>query len=148
MLAAGLDERPQNASGSMENAAKDQLEGMASGQALLDTIITLAPMLGILGTVLGIIDSFEVLSQAGIENPTAVVGGIAEALTTTAAGLCVAVVALLPFNLFRRLQHKEALRLEVIGNRFEAAIRGLNAPLSAPVNDALYPLNAPVGGQP
>ncbi len=68
----------------------------------LSTIITAAPMLGILGTVLGIISSFEVIGQAGSAgDPSLVSQGIAEALLTTAAGLIVALLVLIPYNLFR-----------------------------------------------
>jgi biopolymer transport protein ExbB len=68
----------------------------------LGTIITAAPMLGILGTVTGIIDSFRVLSEADmVTDPTAIGGGIAEALLTTVAGLVVALVVLFPYNAFR-----------------------------------------------
>jgi len=74
---------------------------MARGMVLLDTIITVAPMLGILGTVLGIIDSFEVLAQDARPDPIGVTGGIAEALITTALGLVVALCAVLPYNWFR-----------------------------------------------
>ncbi len=69
---------------------------------ILSTIITAAPMLGILGTVLGIISSFEVLGdQSTSRDPSLVGQGIAEALITTAAGLVVALVTLLPYNLIR-----------------------------------------------
>jgi biopolymer transport protein ExbB len=59
-----------------------------------------APLLGILGTVIGIILSFDMLAQEGIENPQAVTGGIAQALITTAAGLTIAILAVIPFNYF------------------------------------------------
>ncbi|MDX1564852.1 MAG: MotA/TolQ/ExbB proton channel family protein [Phycisphaeraceae bacterium] len=68
----------------------------------LGTIITAAPMLGILGTVIGIISSFEVLSAKELSTKPAEVGaGIAEALLTTVAGLVVAIVTLFPYNAFR-----------------------------------------------
>jgi len=68
----------------------------------LGTIITAAPMLGILGTVTGIIQSFRVLSETDmVTDPAAIGGGIAEALLTTVAGLLVALVVLFPYNAFR-----------------------------------------------
>ncbi len=68
----------------------------------LSTIITVAPMLGILGTVLGIISSFELLSdQAATVDPRSVSQGIAEALITTAAGLVIAIFTLFPYNSLR-----------------------------------------------
>ena len=68
----------------------------------LGTIITAAPMLGILGTVTGIIQSFNVLSAKDVvTDPTLIAGGIAEALVTTVAGLVIALVVLFPYNAFR-----------------------------------------------
>lgn len=60
---------------------------------LLDTIVTLAPLLGLLGTVTGMIQSFSVLTLK-IGQPLAITGGVGEALVATAAGLCVAIIAL------------------------------------------------------
>jgi len=80
---------------------------------ILSTIITAAPMLGILGTVLGIIDSFEVLGdQSTTRDPSLVGQGIAEALITTAAGLVVALITLLPYNLIRAQVDRTLSRLE------------------------------------
>lgn len=68
----------------------------------LSTIITVAPMLGILGTVLGIIASFELLSDTvTTTDPRSVSQGIAEALITTAAGLVIAIFTLFPYNALR-----------------------------------------------
>jgi len=67
----------------------------------LGTIITAAPMLGILGTVTGIIRAFNVLSDKALTDPAEIAGPIAEALLTTVAGLVVALVVLFPYNAFR-----------------------------------------------
>lgn len=68
----------------------------------LSTIITVAPMLGILGTVLGIIASFQLLSNTGeVTDPRSVSQGISEALFTTAAGLVIAIFTLFPYNALR-----------------------------------------------
>ena len=82
----------------MEIAALEEIDKMKSGLDVLDTIITMAPLLGILGTVLGIIDSFNMLAVGGVSDPRAATGGIARALITTALGLSVALIALIPFN--------------------------------------------------
>ena len=118
MLAHGINALPFSPNEKMESYAEKQISLMSRGQSLLDTVITLAPMLGILGTVLGIIDSFNILSLQGVENPTAVVGGIAQALISTAMGLVVALLALLPYNLFRSFIQKLTLHLESIGSEF------------------------------
>ncbi len=118
MLAHGIQALPFSPNEKMESYAEKQISLMSRGQSLLDTVITMAPMLGILGTVLGIIDSFNILSLQGVENPTAVVGGIAQALISTAMGLVVALFALLPYNLFRSFIQKLTLHLEGIGSEF------------------------------
>ena len=68
---------------------------------LLDTIITAAPLLGLLGTILGIIDTFRTLAQSGISDPSAVSKGIGVALFATAIGIATALYALLFHNLFQ-----------------------------------------------
>lgn len=71
----------------------------ARGMATVSTIITAEPMLGILGTVTGIIKTFSTFNAAaGAANPLAATAGIGEALTTTAAGLVAALVLLFPYN--------------------------------------------------
>ena len=67
---------------------------------LLDTIVTAAPLLGLLGTILGIIDTFAVLAQSGISDPAGVSKGIGTALQATALGIGVALYGLLFFNSF------------------------------------------------
>ncbi|MBQ6713521.1 MAG: MotA/TolQ/ExbB proton channel family protein [Selenomonadales bacterium] len=66
----------------------------------LDTVVTMAPLLGLLGTVVGMIGSFNILDAAA--HPTALTGGIGEALIATASGLCVAVLALCVHSYFAR----------------------------------------------
>lgn len=96
-----LDE-PRLTEAAAVDVVESQRRRMERFMATLSTIITAAPMLGILGTVLGIIESFDVLSQSNVvRDPAAVSGGIAEALITTAAGLIVALVTLFPYNVFR-----------------------------------------------
>jgi biopolymer transport protein ExbB len=81
----------------------------------LGTIITAAPMLGILGTVSGIIASFQVLSAEGmVTDPEAVGAGIAEALLTTVVGLAIALIVLFPFNAFRAQTERTLGRLEAL----------------------------------
>ncbi|MDR3533748.1 MAG: MotA/TolQ/ExbB proton channel family protein [Rhodopila sp.] len=70
---------------------------------LLDTIVTAAPLLGLLGTILGIMDTFEALSSGGISDPAAVSRGIAMALLATAIGIGTALYGLLGHNLLHRL---------------------------------------------
>lgn len=72
----------------------------ARGLALVSTIITAEPLLGILGTVTGIMQTFGALNAAGdVANPLAATAGIGEALITTAAGLVASLVLLFPYNM-------------------------------------------------
>ncbi len=96
---------------------------MKRGLSVLDTIITLSPLLGILGTVAGIIISFDLLGAAGLEDPTAVTGGIAQALITTATGLAIAIVALLPYNTLTRKVEKVTRHLEQLITFYEVTVQ-------------------------
>ena len=70
----------------------------AKGLGVVSTIITAEPMLGILGTVTGIMQTFSALNAGGSESPLAATAGIGEALITTAAGLVASLVLLFPYN--------------------------------------------------
>ena len=85
---------------------------------LLGTVITLAPLFGLLGTVTGIFITFKALNGPGA-NDAAITGGIAEALIATAYGLGIAITAVVPFNIFRRRVVDLRHRLEVTANRIE-----------------------------
>jgi biopolymer transport protein ExbB len=82
----------------------------------LSTIITAAPLLGILGTVVGIIQSFRLLGEGAdsLSDPSAVSAGIAEALLTTALGLVVALVTLFPYMIFRGQLERAMGRMESV----------------------------------
>jgi len=91
---------------------------------VLDTTVTLAPLLGLLGTIIGMFHAFDVLAEPGA-SPNAVTGGVAEALVATAAGLLIAVVGLVFFNgLNERVRlavhQMETLKVMLV-NRFAAS---------------------------
>jgi biopolymer transport protein ExbB len=67
---------------------------------ILDTVVTASPLLGLLGTILGIIDTFTSLAQSGISDPAGVSAGIGTALFATALGISVALYGLLFHNAF------------------------------------------------
>ncbi len=98
VLGYGLSHREQSFSNALLRAANQELERFSRGLAVLDTIITLAPLLGLLGTVTGLIRSFGLLGTHELGAPAAITGGIAEALIATAFGLGIAITALIPFN--------------------------------------------------
>ena len=75
--------------------------------------------MGILGTVLGIIHSFDMLGTAGIQDPQAVTSGIAQALITTAAGLVIAIFTLFPYNYFMTKVERAGTRIEKYATSLE-----------------------------
>ncbi len=121
LVYAGLMHRDMVLHEALETCALAELDKLRRGLMVLDTIVTLAPMLGILGTVTGIITSFDMLSSTGIQNPAGVTKGIAEALITTAAGLVVAMFALIPFNAFSAHLRRVTRRLEQTSHLLEVA---------------------------
>jgi biopolymer transport protein ExbB len=100
-------------------AAQKEIPFLKRRLTILDTIITLAPLLGLLGTVTGMIGSFDVMSQSGIGQPHAVTGGVAEALIATATGLLIAIVTLVPYNYFSSRVEKEMEEIEYYASRLE-----------------------------
>ncbi|MDF7801648.1 MotA/TolQ/ExbB proton channel family protein [Pontiellaceae bacterium B1224] len=122
ILTGGLAHRNYGLVQSLEAAAMFEIEKMKRYLSVLDTIITAAPLLGILGTVSGIIISFDLLGDAGIEDPKAVTGGIAQALITTATGLSIAIVTLLPYNALTRKVEKVTRHLEQLVTCYEVTV--------------------------
>lgn len=122
ILTSGLAHRNYGLVQSLEAAALFEIEKMKRYLSVLDTIITAAPLLGILGTVSGIIISFDLLGDAGIEDPKAVTGGIAQALITTATGLSIAIVTLLPYNALTRKVEKVTRHLEQLTTCYEVTV--------------------------
>ncbi|MCO7225850.1 MotA/TolQ/ExbB proton channel family protein [Pleionea sp. CnH1-48] len=94
----------------------------------LGTIAVITPLMGLLGTVIGMIKVFTVITSQGIGDANALAGGISEALLTTAAGLCVAIPALIFHRYFERkvdelvvVMEEEALKMvEVLHGEREA----------------------------
>ncbi len=82
----------------IENAALYELDRLERGLGVLATTANVAPMLGFLGTVTGMIKSFATLAAEGLTNPGKVAAGISEALITTATGLIIAIPAQLAYN--------------------------------------------------
>jgi TonB family protein len=86
VLAAGLAHRNPSYSKAMEVAAQAEMPTLKRRLVILDTIITLAPLLGLLGTITGMIDSFGIMSDTGLGQPHAVTGGVGEVLIEKSAG--------------------------------------------------------------
>lgn len=99
----------------VETLATDRLHNLQSGMKALDTIAQLAPLLGLFGTVLGMIDAFKALQGAGSNvDPSILAGGIWVALLTTAVGLAVAMPITLILSYFETRLENERVNVEVI----------------------------------
>jgi biopolymer transport protein ExbB len=119
VLAAGLAHRNPAPAKAMEAAAQAEIPVLKSRLGILDTIVTLAPLLGLLGTVVGMIGSFEVMSDVGMGQPHAVTGGVAEALIATATGLLIAILTLVSYNYFTARVEREMDRMEHFSSSLE-----------------------------
>lgn len=121
ILAAGLANRNRERPilrEAIEDTGRHVVHELDRFIGALGTIASLSPLMGLLGTVLGMIRTFNSITTAGIGDPAALAGGIAEALITTAAGLTVAIPALIGYKYLRgRVQQlvvqmeKEAMKL-------------------------------------
>jgi len=112
ILITGILHRDFSMIKAMESAAAEEVKKMRRYMTVLDTMITVAPLLGIFGTVLGIISSFDLLGSTGIEHPQAVTAGIAQALITTAAGLAIAILSVFPYNYFNSRVQNAVITIE------------------------------------
>jgi biopolymer transport protein ExbB len=136
LLASGIRTRHlDNASieRAMEELALRQTPLLHKRLGVLDTVITMAPLLGLLGTITGMIQSFNVVSTAGASAPTAITGGVAEALIATAAGLTIAIMTLPVYNYLTERVKEIVADMEVRATQLLnilASLRGAGATLS------------------
>ena len=109
----------------LESAAQAEIPLLKRFNTVFETIISLAPLLGLLGTILGLITSFASLrlGDVGGTNTSNVTGGISEALISTASGLVVAIVTLLFANTFRGLYIRQIALIQEYGGQLELLYR-------------------------
>ncbi len=145
VLAAGLSHREESLTNAVIRASNQELKRFNRGLTVLDTVITLAPLLGLLGTVTGMIHAFGLLGGKELDAPQAITGGIAEALIATAFGLGIAITALIPFNyLNARLEEARheiedaASHLELLLNKTPVASPAESNTPSAPLNQRAH----------
>lgn len=100
ILVCGMAHRNFSLNSALKMAAAVEIKRMKQFMNVLDTMVTVSPLLGIFGTVTGIIRAFEAMGVSGAQNPVAVSSGIAEALITTATGLLIAIPSVAFFNYF------------------------------------------------
>lgn len=121
ILAAGLSNSRHGRDvmkDSIEEAANQVIHEMERYLGALGTIAAVSPLLGLLGTVFGMIAVFNAIMLEGSGNAGVLAGGISQALITTAAGLCVAIPALMSYRFFQRrvdslvvVMEQEAIKL-------------------------------------
>jgi biopolymer transport protein ExbB len=125
LLASGLSNRHRGRTVMMErleDAGRHAVHDLERFLNTLGTIAGVSPLLGLLGTVTGIIKAFNALSAGGVGDPRALSGGISEALITTAAGLCVAIPALISFRYLRGRVDALVVQMEKDVVRFADAL--------------------------
>ncbi len=111
----------------VESRAGDEAKlienSLSRGLWVLETVVTAAPLLGLLGTITGMMHSFQLIGGSGLVDPTGVTGGVAQALIATALGLFIAITALFAFNFFSRRQSQALDEMERLGTRLLDNIR-------------------------
>lgn len=99
----------------MEQEAANEQPMLEANLTLIRTIVNIAPLLGLLGTIAGMISAFRAASQTGLSSPTAILGGISEALVSTATGITLAVMGFLFYNYFANQSRKIVEDMEYYG---------------------------------
>ncbi len=115
ILAAGLVNRHREREiikESIEDAGRQVVHDLERFLNSLGTIAAISPLLGLLGTVIGMVKVFAAITTHGVGDPTVLAGGISEALITTAAGLTVAIPALIGYRYLRGKVDALAVRME------------------------------------
>lgn len=121
-LGYALEHKEQSLPNALLYAQARELKRFQRGTSILDTVITLAPLLGLLGTVTGMMGSFSLIG-GDLSAPGAITGGIAEALIATAFGLGIAITSLLPFNLLNTKLEEARHELDAASNQLELMVQ-------------------------
>lgn len=123
MLWHGLNHHHSSLQGALQVAAGVELQKAGRFLTVMDTLVTLAPLLGLLGTVAGIFRTFLAIGDANVEGAIGqVTGGIGEALIATMCGLAIAIFALIPFNFFTRKVSQLQFELESAATNAEVMV--------------------------
>ncbi|MFK4050950.1 MotA/TolQ/ExbB proton channel family protein [Acinetobacter venetianus] len=125
ILKAGYDHKDQGeqfARAQMEAAASQEITHLEKNINFLGTLSAIAPLLGLLGTVLGIIESFLVIDVGSAGNASTMMPGISKALITTAVGMLIAIPAMIAYRYFQRVVHEYVAELEQQSILFHAAL--------------------------
>lgn len=121
ILSAGLvnrNESRERIKEGIEERGREVVHDLERFLNTLGTIASISPLLGLLGTVVGMISVFAAITQHGVGDPAALAGGISQAMITTAAGLTVAIISLVFYRYFRRkvdgivvIMEREAIKM-------------------------------------
>jgi biopolymer transport protein ExbB len=148
VLTSALIHRADSFSSAALKAANQELRRFNCGLAILDTIITLAPLLGLLGTITGMIHAFGLLGGKDLDAPQVITGGIAQALIATAFGLMIAITALIPFNYLNARLEEARHELQDSATQLELQLKDGKAKPATP-GGAPHPASATrTGGMP
>src|SRR5438045_1383206 len=123
MIWHGMNHFHSSLQGALQVAAGVELQKAGRFLTVMDTLVTLAPLLGLLGTVSGIFRTFLSIGSATVEGATgAITGGIGEALIATMCGLAIAIVSLIPYNFFGRKLAQLQFELESAATNVEIMV--------------------------
>ncbi|MGA1196492.1 MAG: MotA/TolQ/ExbB proton channel family protein [Candidatus Latescibacterota bacterium] len=130
VMRAGLDNRKmplEEIRESIIDQGRQEMGALQKGLVILETVAGVSPLLGLLGTVLGMIRVFQDVSQVGVGQGNLLAGGIAEAILTTAAGLFIAIPALVCFNLYSSRAETLILEIEKYANTLLKKLHGFQS---------------------
>ncbi|MBX3736228.1 MAG: MotA/TolQ/ExbB proton channel family protein [Candidatus Didemnitutus sp.] len=123
ILVYALTHKEHSLGNAFTRAANQELQRFSQGLPTLDTCITAAPLLGLLGTVTGMMNTFGALSGGDIASAAGqITGGVAEALIATACGLAIAITGLLPYNYLNARLEEARHEVEDASNSLEIII--------------------------
>lgn len=120
VLTGALKERETSFTDAYIRGAHQELNRFSQGIPILDTVITAAPLLGLLGTVTGMMKTFGNMSGDLSTAAGAITGGVAEALIATACGLAIAIMGLLPYNYMNTKLEHARLAIEDVSNALDS----------------------------
>lgn len=132
ILLYAISNRDTSLSNAFIRASNRELNRFQQGLATLDTVITAAPLLGLLATVTGMMNTFGALAGGDIAaKASQITGGVAEALIGTACGLAIAIMGLLPFNYLNARLEEARHEVEDASNALELIMKKAEAGTSA-----------------
>ncbi len=130
VIMAGLGSRdlaPEEIRENIVDQGRQEIGDLEKGLVVLDTVASVSPPLGLLGTVIGMIKVFQEISEVGVGQGNLLAGGIAEAILTTAAGLFVAIPSLVLYNFFTSKAESLILEIEKHSSLLLRKLRGFRA---------------------